>query len=558
MTTADAYNLHSTKTAQAPWELSKVQRKVNLQETIDMSIALKRKNVDLLEKILLEVSDPTSPKYGEHLNDAQMRELISPGTDAVEAVKAWLARHGITNVEVAKHEDGLKFKATRAQISSLLNVQWATYDNTASKQTAVRALDTTQIPDHLSGVIEMVAGHRGWPIPVKAKAESNKRAAAETVAAPFGMSVTPDLIYKQYNATGAAPATPSGKTNLQSFAQFQGQFVEQSDLSQFCSKYLPNNQGSCEIAKYAGNKNGNNAGVESSLDSEYIIATSKGATTWVYTYNGDDFCSDLISWAQDVFAGASDAHPNVVSISYGSQHLPMYCESSGASRLNADTMKMGAMGISVMLASGDEGSGQFSRQGWNFNYLSPSYPAELPYVTSVGSTTFESGNSGTERAASFSGGGFSWNFDAPSYQKAAIQNFLSTSSKLPKGKYNATGRACPDVSFLGEQFNVITSGQNEMVAGTSCSAPSFSGFVTLLNNVRLENGKTLGFLNPLMYQNPQGFTDITSGTNDMNHDSYGWYAQEGWDPVTGLGTPNFGKLVDIVRGINQAENQRKH
>ena len=98
MTTADTYNLHPAKTAQAPWELSKVQRKVNLQETIEMNIALKRKNVDLLEKILLEVSDPQHPNYGEHLNDQQMRELISPGADAVDAVKTHLD-HGAMFVD---------------------------------------------------------------------------------------------------------------------------------------------------------------------------------------------------------------------------------------------------------------------------------------------------------------------------------------------------------------------------------------------------------------------------------------------------------------------------
>lgn len=514
-----------------------------------MTIALYRNNMDQMEKIFWEVSDPQSSKYGEHLNHEEMRALITPGAEALTQVKAWLARHGISKVETGVHEDSMKFQATRAQISSLLNVQWATYFNTASEQTAVRALGDTVIPDYLQSTIEVLQGHRGWPLPIK-KVKAPPRKAVEG----WFTNIVPSVIYSAYNET-MFPATPAGSKNIQSFFQAQGQYVEETDLTQFCQTYLPNNTGSCNITKYIGGKDGKNAGTESSLDSEYIIATSHGAETWVYTYSGFDFCADLLTWSHDVFGGkANGSFPYVISMSYGAQSLPTYCEGKGANRLSMDTMKMGTMGVSVMIASGDEGSGQFSRAGYNWGYLGSSFPAEMPYVTAVGSTTFVSGNNGTQRAASFSGGGFAWNWTALPYQRDAIKAFLSTTPKTPKGKFNATGRGTPDVSFLGDGFTIISQGQSEQVDGTSCSTPSFSGMVTLLNNVRLMNKKTLGFLNPMLYQNPQGFTDITLGNNDMLGDDQGWYAQKGWDPVTGLGTPNFGDLVEIVKGINAKEN----
>jgi len=547
MVNAEAYSVHPAKTAQAPWELSKFQPQVNMQEQIQMNIGLKRKNEAVLEKILLEVSDPKSPKYGEHLNDEQLRRLVGSKPESVEAVKAWLARHGITNVEVSKHMDAMKFKATRAQVSSLLDVQWAHYDNTVSKQHSVRALGATQIPDHLAGIVDMVAGHRGWPIPVRQ--QKPKTGDLSTNA-----NVTPAKIYATYNEQ-SFPKTPAGYTNVQSFFQAAGQAVDADDLKQFCNTYLSTQSGfdgSCKIQKYIGGKDLNTPGIESSLDSQYITATAFGAETWAYTYNNQDFCSDLLSWSQDVFNGEDGTHPNVISMSYGSQHLPTYCEGSGANRLNTDTMKMGAAGISVFIASGDSGSGEFSREGWNFGYLAASFPAELPYVTSVGSTDFVTGNSGTERSTSFSGGGFSYNWEAPSYQKSAISTYFSTVSKLPKDKYNHTGRGTPDVSFLGEGFNVINGGQlvQPLVAGTSCSTPSFAGMVTLLNNIRLEQGKTLGFLNPLLYANAGALNDITQGSNDLKGDGNGWQAAAGWDPATGLGTPDFAKLVQVIKNLN--------
>jgi tripeptidyl-peptidase-1 len=59
----------------------------------------------------------------------------------------------------------------------------------------------------------------------------------------------------------------------------------------------------------------------------------------------------------------------------------------------------------------------------------------------------------------------------------------------------------------------------------------------------------LGFLNPWLYsQGFVGLNDITSGSNP-GCDTDGFTAGVGWDPVTGLGTPNFGKLQAIMANI---------
>ena len=47
----------------------------------------------------------------------------------------------------------------------------------------------------------------------------------------------------------------------------------------------------------------------------------------------------------------------------------------------------------------------------------------------------------------------------------------------------------------------------------------------------------------MQYQNPQAFHDITVGNNPGCH-TKGFSAVAGWDPVTGLGTPNFGALLE--------------
>lgn len=55
-------------------------------------------------------------------------------------------------------------------------------------------------------------------------------------------------------------------------------------------------------------------------------------------------------------------------------------------------------------------------------------------------------------------------------------------------------------------------------------------------------------MNPTLYKNPQVFNDITNGTNPGCL-TQGFSAVPGWDPLTGLGTPNFGKLLELYLGL---------
>ena len=118
-----------------------------------------------------------------------------------------------------------------------------------------------------------------------------------------------------------------------------------------------------------------------------------------------------------------------------------------------------------------------------------------------------------------------------------------------------TGRGNPDVAFLGDNFDVVAMGIDISVGGTSASSPGFAAVISLLNQERLaKSGKTLGFVNPLFYQNPQIFTDITKGTNAEIDPSghggdVGWNCEKGWDAVTGLGTPNFPAMLKLVKSL---------
>jgi len=149
-----------------------------------------------------------------------------------------------------------------------------------------------------------------------------------------------------------------------------------------------------------------------------------------------------------------------------------------------------------------------------------------------------------EVAASISGGGFSNYFPHPDYQQLAVSNFLQNLGNLHYGYYNRFGRGIPDISAQAIGIRFFLNGDEYSVNGTSAAAPIVA---SILNDHLLSEGKApLGFLNPLLYGGGRvGLNDITSGSNP-GCGTRGFPAVPGWDPVTGLGTPDFERLQYIL------------
>ncbi|KAF9243182.1 Pro-kumamolisin, activation domain-containing protein [Melanogaster broomeanus] len=218
---------------------------------------------------------------------------------------------------------------------------------------------------------------------------------------------------------------------------------------------------------------------------------------------------------------------------------------SHPSILNASAPNMRSlvfMGVTVLYSSGDYGvagnggdcltaTGTQTTTGTIFN---PSFPGTCPYITSVGATQVKSGSTvyDPEMACMeviYSGGGFSNYFAMPEYQQGAVDYYLTNYyPDYPATIWNSTGmsRGFPDISANGANYVVAVDGQFELVYGTRKT--------------------TIGFINPTIYSAgfAGGFNDITEGTNP-GCGTAGYNATAGWDPVTGLGTPNFPKLLEM-------------
>ena len=245
--------------------------------------------------------------------------------------------------------------------------------------------------------------------------------------------------------------------------------------------------------------------------------------------------------------------PQIISSSYADdeQTVPF----SYAKRVCNQFIQLGARGVSYLAASGDSGVGEtgycFSNDGKNSSTFLPTFPDSCPYITSVGATkNFNPEVVAFDPRNGFApGGGFSYYFDRPNYQndRDVVANYVKGLGGEFNGLYNKKGRAYPDLAAQGQNFLTVWNGTIVRLDGTSASTPTAAAILALVNDALLAAGKpVLGFLNPWLYkQGYKAFTDITSGSA-IGCGGDGFPAKEGWDPVTGFGTPYFPKVKALA------------
>ena len=116
--------------------------------------------------------------------------------------------------------------------------------------------------------------------------------------------------------------------------------------------------------------------------------------------------------------------------------------------------------------------------------------------------------------------------------------------------YNRSGRAYPDVSLMGVNYLVMYGGSWVGMAGTSASCPVMAGMLSNINAARMAIGKgSVGWVTPALYAHAASFVnDIVTGNNKCSATApccpHGYTAVSGWDPASGLGSVNYGKMQE--------------
>ena len=535
----------------------KVLDRVEANKIIELTFAIKQRNTDKLEKLLLEVSNPDSPAYGQYLTVDQITKLISPSRRSFSTVKRWLWKNGIKACEKTRNSDFLVCRMSRDAAENLLTGSIFYYfKHSKYTKKVIRSLSRYYVPQSIAKHLDFVAGLHRFPAVnwIKPKTQDNASKfkikldhIQRGTGAPnpgIHIGVYPAVLRERYNISDTVG---SNKNNSQVVAQFLEQYYNAGDLKEFMRLFGSGFKHLDEIAKVVGPDTGR-SGIEASLDTQYIMSTGANIPTWFWSTAGRHETQEpFLTWM--VAIGNMSEVPYVHSISYGDVESSLSV--AYMQRINVEFMKAGVRGLTILFASGDDGA------ACKDNKFSPDFPVSSPYITAVGGTALKNPFTVSgEYAYEISGGGFSNVFAQPSYQSEKVAFYLSKMENLPAEKYfNKSGRGYPDISALSNHFWVV----NNLVpvpgvAGTSASTPTVAGIISLLNDARLNSKKpVMGFINPFLYKNAASLYDVTSGCNEgcLAHDK-GFCAFQQWDPVTGNGTPNFRAMLKAAMGTFKA------
>ncbi|CAK9062745.1 Tripeptidyl-peptidase 1 (TPP-1) (Tripeptidyl aminopeptidase) (Tripeptidyl-peptidase I) (TPP-I) [Durusdinium trenchii] len=398
---------------------------------------------------------------------------------------------------------------------------------------------------------------------------------------------TPSLLSRNYNIPMHEPVRHP--RNSISVAEFLGQYYNPNDLDAFFKLMGVREWGTRRKLSLIGENEpmaGSVLGGEAQLDIQYITSLAANVSTIFWSVPSIELATrqePFLDWLMQLEDTEDEAIPLVHSVSYSDDALtmPLWFKR----RVNDEFMKLALRGITVLVASGDDGvSGNFvAKDGKKYcGRNREEFPSSSPWVTSVGGTQLAQENvpvcgytsenvmvqcaqdgevvcTSDKGGGITSGGGFSSDFLRPWYQHEAVEHYLQQKDSPVPGQdqlmFNRSGRGFPDLAAISSNYLVLMGEELEAMSGTSASTPLIAAMVARWNEDRLQNRlPPLGFLNPLIYEilsrHPSAFNDIQIGDNRCSRSTccpVGFGAARGWDAVSGAGSPDFQLVAKILR-----------
>ena len=128
------YVVHEKRdTIPAAW--SRVRR-LESDTVLRMRFGLKQNNLDKLEEMLMDISHPDSPNYGQHWSVDKIADTFRPSYDTINAVKIWLEESGMDKdrMRLSPSRGWIDINATAAEIEELLDTEYHVYTHETTGQ----------------------------------------------------------------------------------------------------------------------------------------------------------------------------------------------------------------------------------------------------------------------------------------------------------------------------------------------------------------------------------------------------------------------------------------
>jgi kumamolisin len=435
------------------------------------------------------------------------------------SLRRFALAHGLTEVGADEHRRVLHLRGAPQALERAFGVTLGSYQLSDGRGPFIGSGQAPTLPPEAIAVL----GLDRRPV---ASVRSRRPRAAPSV------TYTPLELGRLYNF----PASTDGSGQTVAVIELGGGFTA-SDLTQYFNDLGITQAPTVTAVSVAGGANqpGGDADGEVLLDIEVIGALAPGAKIVVYfAPNTDQGFYEAISQA------AHDAanKPSVISISWGGPEDGWNAPSRDAMQTALEDAA--ALAVTVTAAAGDSGSSDGETDGQPH----VDFPASSPYTLACGGTklTARGGSIASEVVwnetsvnEGATGGGVSRVFALPSWQQGIA---------VPKAPNGIAGRGVPDVAGNADPltgYQVRIDGKAEVIGGTSAVAPLWAALIARCNQ---KLGRPLGDVHAALYGiGARAFRDITEGNNGA------YQAAVGWDPCTGLGSPDGQALLAALTGL---------
>jgi tripeptidyl-peptidase-1 len=159
--------------------------------TLPVRIGFSQRNVDIAHELLMELSDPMSDKYGQHMTAKEVGDFFRPATESIESVRDWLHSSGINTErhQVSPGRGWLKFDATIEELELLLATEYHVYEHSETEALHI-GCDEYHVPLGVHPHIDFISPTVST-MQIKSQAAKQKRGSTKASPASFPPHVTP-------------------------------------------------------------------------------------------------------------------------------------------------------------------------------------------------------------------------------------------------------------------------------------------------------------------------------------------------------------------------------
>ena len=425
-------------------------------------------------------------RYGAHLSKAQVSQLVEPDPVTLELMNSWLEHHRVPTSSISITHGGGWLTVTGvlvSQASEMLGASYQVYRRSGTSGTTILRTVGYALPTVLHSHVKTVVPTTYFGPTGALRRTPRQAVGADTPSRRLLSSrndeglIKPSILRSLYRTAAYVPAATD--KNKLGVGGFLDEYPSKKDLDRFMEECREDavdatfNVVELNPLVYTLRPPSD----EANQNIQYTQAIAYPTPQTFYSTSGGIAIlrdSDLPA-ADDAdevwlkYLLAEERVPQTISLSYGEREkdLPL-AYADAICNLYA---QLGARGVTVLVASGNEGVGPDDEDDYDDCIadeetgrvqfitdfpascmciallqlsLGDAYPAVAgtgfslhlhgfagPYVTSVGGTTRQN----PEVAATFSGGGFSIYFPRPIYQDPAVPNFLEKLGNQYDGMY---------------------------------------------------------------------------------------------------------------------------